>query len=122
MSTSPMHLTPGRLRLRSAAVKRSASKALTVQWLMGQVQGVLRVEVNHVTGSVLVCFDPALVTVDGLVEELGRSEDARMETPVLLAGRSDRSLVRAVGRSAAKTVADHLTGRLLVVLLTALVA
>jgi copper chaperone CopZ len=54
-----VHHIPGRLRVRSAAVKRNEGNASAVRALLASVPGVRSSEVNTLTGSIVVHYDPA---------------------------------------------------------------
>jgi cation transport ATPase len=53
-----VHHTPGRLRLKVAGAKRNADFLDRVKDALGPIQGIREIEVNPVTGSVLVKYDP----------------------------------------------------------------
>jgi hypothetical protein len=49
---------PGRLRLRVERVKRDKAFARTVEERLGAIDGIRKVEINGLTGSVLVSYEP----------------------------------------------------------------
>jgi hypothetical protein len=53
-----VHHTPGRLRLKLSGAKGNADFLAQVKESLGPMQGVREIEVNSVTGSVLVHYDP----------------------------------------------------------------
>lgn len=53
---------PGRLRLKVDEVRRSPEYAARLRDTLGRVLGIHGVEINTLTGSVLVRYDAALVT------------------------------------------------------------
>lgn len=57
-----VHHIPGRLRVRSAAVKKNQVKAGAVKALLADAPGVRSSEVNTLTGSIVVHYDPALTS------------------------------------------------------------
>ncbi len=57
-----VHHIPGRLRVRSAAVKKNEAKAGAVKALLADAPGVRSSEVNTLTGSIVVHYDPALTS------------------------------------------------------------
>ena len=52
-----VHHTPGRLRLKVAGAKGNADFLDRVKDALGPIQGIREIEVNSVTGSVLVHYD-----------------------------------------------------------------
>lgn len=65
--THYLHHVPGRLRVRSAAIKRNPAKAEAVQAALSELDGVLEVEVRPVTGSITVHYDGESCTMQDLV-------------------------------------------------------
>ena len=65
-----LHHVPGRLRVRSAAVKRNAARAATVEQFVTGLHGVREVDVRTVTGSVTVFYDPELTSPDAIIAAL----------------------------------------------------
>jgi copper chaperone CopZ len=56
------HHIPGRLRIRSAAVKKNKAKADAVEALLAEAPGVRSSEISTLTGSIVVNYDPALTS------------------------------------------------------------
>jgi hypothetical protein len=52
-----IHSIPGRLRIKSAAVKKNPTEADKVRALIAPLPGIHNLEVNLLTGSVLVRYD-----------------------------------------------------------------
>ncbi|HEY7554803.1 MAG TPA: hypothetical protein VIH18_08335 [Candidatus Binatia bacterium] len=52
-----IHSIPGRLRIKSAAIKKNRVEAAKVQALLASVSGIQSLHVNLLTGSVLVCYN-----------------------------------------------------------------
>ncbi len=65
-----LHHVPGRLRVRSAAIKRDESMAGRVCETLSALQGVNSVEVSTVTGSIKITYDMRLICHDGLLDHL----------------------------------------------------
>jgi hypothetical protein len=63
------HPIPGRLRVRIPAVCKDPKPAADIQCLLG-LSGVDNIQVNPLTGSVVVTFDTATVTHEQLLERL----------------------------------------------------
>lgn len=66
-----LHHVPGRLRVRSAGLKRNPPAARRVQAALAEVKGVLEVEVSTLTGSIKVVYAPDCVRPGDLVTALG---------------------------------------------------
>jgi Heavy metal associated domain 2 len=52
-----VHAIPGRVRVKIAGLKENADLVREVQGRLSAVQGIQRVEVNPITGSVLILYD-----------------------------------------------------------------
>jgi hypothetical protein len=52
-----VHAIPGRVRVKMARLKENPAEAREVQGHLSAVQGIQRVEVNPITGSVLILYD-----------------------------------------------------------------
>jgi len=66
---------PGRIRLRFKELKDTET-AETVKERIRETPGITKVEINPVTGSVLVEYDPAILPEEKLMET-GRQELAK---------------------------------------------
>jgi hypothetical protein len=56
-----LHHVPGRLRLRARSFKNSEEKAAEIRALCTQLPGIEAIELNTLTGSLLVRYDKASV-------------------------------------------------------------
>jgi hypothetical protein len=65
-----LHSVPGRLRIRSAAVKRNEAGAHQARRLLEGVSGVNSVATNTLTGSITVCYDTRLLDSSTLLAKL----------------------------------------------------
>lgn len=68
-----VHHVPGRLRIRSAAVKRNPEAAAFARQHLSAVAGVLSAEASAVTGSVTLRYDPAAISHHDIFAELRRA-------------------------------------------------
>lgn len=68
-----VHHVPGRLRIRSAVVKRNPEAAAFARQRLSAVAGVLSAEVSTVTGSVTLRYDPATISHHAIFAELRRA-------------------------------------------------
>jgi hypothetical protein len=63
-----VHAIPGRVRVKIAGLKENAALVREVQGRLSAVQGIQRVEVNPITGSVLILYDrTAFESLDSLL-------------------------------------------------------
>lgn len=62
-----VHHIAGRLRIKQPALKKNPPAASALQDAIARCHGVRRVEVNIVTGSVVVHYDPQVTEFDALL-------------------------------------------------------
>jgi copper chaperone CopZ len=65
-----IHHIPGRLRVRSAAIKRNEIRAEALKRLLAGTEGVASTEVNTLTGSVVIRYDPERASGQALADML----------------------------------------------------
>jgi copper chaperone CopZ len=65
-----VHNVPGRLRVRLPMVKNNPSKEEHVRSILRDVKGVETISVNPMTGSVVVNYDPEVLTYENILEIL----------------------------------------------------
>lgn len=63
-----IHSTPGRLRVRSPQLKGNPSGAVQARARLEQLSGVESVQLNRLTGSLLIHFDPGKNSAETLVD------------------------------------------------------
>lgn len=62
-----VHAIPGRVRLKIARVKHNPALAVEIRKRFSAIQGILQVDANPVTSSVLLIYDPKdIVSLDSL--------------------------------------------------------
>src|SRR5919198_4529243 len=66
---------PGRVRLRTRALKERPGLALLVERELRARPGVHDLQINPITGSVLVWFDPSRISTERLLAWTARSQD-----------------------------------------------
>jgi hypothetical protein len=108
-----VHAIPGRVRLKVAKLRNNPPLARVIQERLGAVRGIQGVEATPLTGSVLVLFDPQVVTAHESLMNL--SETLADLFPGLdLTQRADfvrQSLSgEAAGLSWSELVVDYLAG------------
>ncbi len=92
-----VHHVPGRLRVRIPAIRKNPKSAADIECLLG-ITGVGDIQVNHLTGSVVVTFDTTVISHDHLLEllkEKGYYDNSRVVT-------CDDKIQRASSIAAAK--------------------
>ena len=65
-----IHHVPGRLRVKTLAVKRNEHLARVVKGFLADMQGVSAVDVNIVTGSIVVNYDKRILSFDIILRSL----------------------------------------------------
>jgi hypothetical protein len=101
-----IHHLPGRLRVRVASIKGNAQRASTLGYLLTEIEGVRSVAANPLTGSVLVYYDPATLSVGTLMAQIPASEKhPRCSTPIRKHAVESKSLSRALGQAAVQRIA-----------------
>lgn len=67
-----VHHTPGRLRIRTNALKRNTAYAVNTRETLKAVPGIVDCEVNVLTGSVTIRYDHVTVTKEEIHIHLSR--------------------------------------------------
>lgn len=67
-----IHNVPGRLRVKSPAVKKNTDAAVEIRKILSAMNGVATVDINLITGSVLINYNPATVQYKDIVGMLQR--------------------------------------------------
>lgn len=119
-----VHSTPGRLRIRSAAVKNSSPRADRMRSHLEGCSGVCRVDTNPLTGSVLVNFNPESASEESLLREVHKAEKFGFAQTQPQLRFPARRKVRgaAVAHKVARHITEQLAERLLVMLILAIAA
>lgn len=65
-----IHNVPGRLRIKTPAVKKNQNAADNIRKMLGTINGIAVVEINILTGSILVNYNPAAVHFNDIVNLL----------------------------------------------------
>lgn len=65
-----MHHTPGRLRVRTAALQRNPDRADAIERTVNTIDGVSAAAVNLLTGSLTVIYEPGRVTPEEILHVL----------------------------------------------------
>jgi copper chaperone CopZ len=67
------HHVQGRLRVKSPFIKRNSSAAQDIKRLLGQIQGIEKAEINTVTGSAVIHYEPKAVSSQEILEVLQKA-------------------------------------------------
>jgi hypothetical protein len=68
-----IHHVAGRLRLKLSSLKRNAGRAERAQNAIRQIKGVISVDANTVTGSLLIYYEAADIEFDSFMESLEKT-------------------------------------------------
>jgi copper chaperone CopZ len=100
-----IHSIPGRLRIKSTLIKKNPAEAAKAKALLAPLPGIQNVDVNLLTGSVLVRYDPAAIAEGRILWSLSQgvyfepakavTQDDMLHSALTTAGRAVGSL--AVG-------------------------
>jgi len=93
------HRLPGRLRIRSTVLKRNPAKASAASTIVGMFPGVQSVDVNSVTGSLLIRHDPDTLDSETLLAMLQQYDFGSCEAPTSTHQRAGSDLSDAAARA-----------------------
>ncbi len=105
---SYVHHIPGRIRVRSEAVKNSLARARQLETRLRSMNGVRDVAINLTTGSVLIHYQAGAVSGERLIEEVsgrGSIRPAGVNRPTT-ARRAERTVAQVVLTAAVKYGAE----------------
>lgn len=77
-----IHQVPGRLRVRIPQIRKNPYKAAEIENLL-TLQGIEKVAINRVTGSIVAIYNPQMLNSDcllRLLEERGYYDESRAVT------------------------------------------
>jgi hypothetical protein len=66
-----VHLQPGRVRLKSKQLRSMPGAAQTIRDALQALSGMRSVEINPLTGSVLLTYDRQTLAADGALLQVG---------------------------------------------------
>jgi hypothetical protein len=91
-----IHNVPGRLRIKIPLIRRNSAKCFAVQELFKHLDGVERIQVTELTGSVIIKYDPQMIQPQDMIQILkdndyfdesqAISHDAHIQTAASRAG------------------------------------
>ncbi|MBV8550237.1 MAG: heavy-metal-associated domain-containing protein [Acidobacteriaceae bacterium] len=106
-----IHNIQGRLRLRTSSLKANAAVARELQIGLGKISGVRSVQINLLTGSVLILHDGKKATINAIAAHL--EPLARMALSESLSRPVNGSLTRKAGRFAVSVLVETILEKLL---------
>ena len=65
-----IHHVPGRLRIKTALLKRNDAQASAVRALLGTIPGVTTAEVSTITGSIVINYDRDTASSTAILDTL----------------------------------------------------
>ncbi|HTN70980.1 MAG TPA: cation transporter [Methylomirabilota bacterium] len=68
-----VHNIPGRLRIKSAVIKKNPAEAAKIKSQLSSIPGVQNLDVNLVTGSILIRYDAQKISSDQLLQTLNQA-------------------------------------------------
>lgn len=124
MTDHYIHHVPGRLRVRTAAVKGNEKQATAVKALLQSTEGVRTVAVNPLTGSVTVHYDEKSTNPSALLDVLSRQGYPVGQTSLPAVAQASRAVSPSsqLGSALAATAATFLVKTAVEYSLRALVA
>ncbi len=127
-----LHHVPGRLRLKARSLKNSEDKAAEIRALCTQLPGINTIELNTLTGSLLVRYDKASVNsaqilgflfANGVITSIpeARPRVVSKRFHGQLGERRTDSIAEAVAKFLANLVVDKVLPRAAMALVSAVV-
>jgi cation transport ATPase len=98
------HALNGRLRIKISKVKGSAQKAMEVEQLLREVEGIWHVRANPTTGNVLIRYNPDQIEQSAVLHALERLDYLRQDEVVQTPDRRDNWALGEVGEAMAETL------------------
>ncbi len=104
---SYIHHIPGRIRIRIEALKRDRARAATLERWLKWRKGVDRVDINPLTGSVLIYYKTVSIDANTLIGQMREAGWIGPAAPQHT--RSPRTVARpAIQRTVAKAIVSYL--------------
>lgn len=69
-----LHNVPGRLRIKTPVAKGSHQQAKAIQRVLQSIQGVRETTINTLTGSVMIHYDPKVVSSEEILKALNHQD------------------------------------------------
>ncbi len=98
-----IHELPGRLRIKIPTLKKNQRLAMKIDDLLFDLIGVNDINVNTVTGSIVVNYDPETIKSEAILGAL--AENGHINIKELLESRNERADVyQMVGEAASRAI------------------
>lgn len=107
-----VHNVPGRLRVKIPAIKGAPDRARTIQRVLSEIEGVISIRANMLTGSLVVKYDEAFTSGRKILEEL-KSNRWFDETQAIGMDRMVFDASSKAGKAISKAFAGWAVGRAL---------
>src|SRR5690349_11372720 len=65
-----VHHVPGRLRIKTLALKRNEPRARQIKCYLEEMRGVIDAEINILTGSIVIKYDACLISSGTILASL----------------------------------------------------
>jgi hypothetical protein len=107
-----VHQVPGRLRVKVPLIKNQPAKCALIKDALSGHQGIQRIRVNHLTGSVVVNYDPSAIDENCILNVLDYEEFLDSTRVVRSNANLDRAATRA-GQAVGRAAFSYFVGRAL---------
>jgi hypothetical protein len=97
-----LHHVPGRIRIKTPFIKGSPAQAQGIEDNLKSIYGVKSANANALTGSVLINYDPGVVTGDEILNLACKEGRLDLSTALVSDGYMERGLSKtgeAIGRA-----------------------
>jgi cation transport ATPase len=98
------HALNGRLLIKISKVKGSAQKAMEVEQLLREVEGIWHAQANPTTGNVLIRYNPDQIEQSAVLHALERLGYLRQDEVVQTPDRRDNWALGELGKAMAETL------------------
>lgn len=98
-----LHTVPGRLRIKIPGLRRNHRLASELRLRLNSLYGVESTSANTMTGSVLVCYDPGIISNASILTYLSRENYIDLAQSVSSDHHAEDAFAR-VGQAACKAL------------------
>jgi hypothetical protein len=98
-----LHDVPGRLRIKIPDLRRNLHLAQELQRLLNSFSGIESTTANTLTGSLVVCYDPEIISSSAILTFLSREKYIDLAKAVSSEQHMEKALARA-GQAASKAL------------------
>lgn len=98
-----VHEVPGRMRVKIPELKKDHTRARRIENTLEDMNGVSRISVNTLTGSVVVTFDPLVTSSRAILSEL--SQEGHIDLArAISGGQHFDNTAKKIGAAVSKAV------------------